>query len=336
LFASKPLISITAAVGRTIAIDKATQVKSRPSTARVKVILDLLDHHPDKVRLQYIDSKSGKIVEDFQTIVYDNLPAYCSHCKHQGHEDTQCRLLKGKKMQNAQVDDDRVVPTEVLALAEEMSKVEKLQGDARDYLNAKLQKITNASSRADIPVDRSLARISSAVNLVKAGNVDEGTVENRVRHGGQQNVVVTEKVNGDLIVVNAGQKRDGEGIVAGNRTGVQEFDLSRVMTGNKQQGIAVGDTSAPMKAKLPADIHAATIFARMNATGALKDDVDLVVTSSGQNSQGARQVEKVVKIPAIVGSNQEVVVALNATEDRHASTIVNIGAIAPCKPEHLQ
>ncbi|XP_019265781.1 PREDICTED: uncharacterized protein LOC109243328 [Nicotiana attenuata] len=46
LFAKNVLLSIASAVCKPIAIDKATQIKSRPCTARVKVILDLLDNLP--------------------------------------------------------------------------------------------------------------------------------------------------------------------------------------------------------------------------------------------------------------------------------------------------
>nr|XP_009799813.1 PREDICTED: uncharacterized protein LOC104245823 isoform X1 [Nicotiana sylvestris] len=196
LFAMKALLSIASVVGKPIAIDKATQTKSRPSAARVKVILDLMDKLHDKLFLQFVDKQTGKIVEFFQDFVYDNLPLYCNCCKHQGHDEKTCHRLNKNTTRNVQcheetVDIDRIMPAEVLALAEEMSKVGKLQGDARDYLIAKSQQKTNASLHADIPVDRSLARVSNAVNLVRetmlmketgqvvsAGNVDEGAVFN--------------------------------------------------------------------------------------------------------------------------------------------------------------
>ncbi|KAH0730597.1 hypothetical protein KY289_001785 [Solanum tuberosum] len=52
---------MASAVGRTIAIDKATQDKTRPSTARVKVILDLMDKHRKRMHLQYMDKQTGTI-----------------------------------------------------------------------------------------------------------------------------------------------------------------------------------------------------------------------------------------------------------------------------------
>ncbi|XP_070022680.1 uncharacterized protein [Nicotiana sylvestris] len=90
LFAMKALLSIASAVGKPIAIDKATQTKSRPSTARVKVILDLMDKLPDKIKLQFLDKQTDKMVKIFQEFVYDNLPLYCNHCKHQGHDEKTC------------------------------------------------------------------------------------------------------------------------------------------------------------------------------------------------------------------------------------------------------
>lgn len=146
LFTSKPLMSIAAAVGRPIAIDKATQ--PRPSTARVKVILDLLGKHPEKVRLQYIDVTTGKILEDFQSIVYENLPAYCCHCKHQGHEEAQCRVLKGKTMKTAQIGYETFEGGD--------QATEKLQGDARDFLNAKKQIKIALSKATEVPDDDTL------------------------------------------------------------------------------------------------------------------------------------------------------------------------------------
>lgn len=59
-------------VGKPIAIDKATQEKSRPSTTKIKVKMNLLAKLPQRMKLQYIDEKFGKIMDHFQKFVYDN------------------------------------------------------------------------------------------------------------------------------------------------------------------------------------------------------------------------------------------------------------------------
>ncbi|KAM3232822.1 hypothetical protein P3L10_018181 [Capsicum annuum] len=59
LFVKRLLLSIAAAVEKPIAIGKATQVKSRPSTARIKVIPDLLEKLLKRIRFRYLDNKTG-------------------------------------------------------------------------------------------------------------------------------------------------------------------------------------------------------------------------------------------------------------------------------------
>lgn len=81
-FTKKSLMSIASVVGKPLAVDKVTQDRTRPSTARVKVLLDILDNHPKRVRIQIVDRNSGKVVEHYQEIVYNNLPKYCTCCKH--------------------------------------------------------------------------------------------------------------------------------------------------------------------------------------------------------------------------------------------------------------
>ncbi|KAG5616292.1 hypothetical protein H5410_016116 [Solanum commersonii] len=65
-FLQRSLYCLASAVGKPIAIDKTTQIKSRPSTTRVKVILDLMEKLPNRIRLQFVDGKSGKLIEVFQ------------------------------------------------------------------------------------------------------------------------------------------------------------------------------------------------------------------------------------------------------------------------------
>ena len=71
------MLSIASAVGKSIAIDKATQIKSRPRTTRIKVIiLDIMEKFSNRITLQFIDEKSDKLIKIFQEILYDNLPLF--------------------------------------------------------------------------------------------------------------------------------------------------------------------------------------------------------------------------------------------------------------------
>ncbi|XP_060200614.1 uncharacterized protein LOC132628875 [Lycium barbarum] len=137
LFAKKSLLSIASVVGKPITVDKVMQVRSIPSTARVRVILDLLDKHSDRIQLQSVDKVSSRIIDEFQEVVYDNLPQYCTHCKHQGHDEKKCRLLIGKNIV--------VQKEDVAAMEIEGALVEKLQGDARRALARVFENIAESS-----------------------------------------------------------------------------------------------------------------------------------------------------------------------------------------------
>lgn len=96
LFAKKYMFSIASKVVKLIAIDKAIQIKSIPSTTRLKVILDIMKKLSNCIRLQFVNGKSGKLIELFKDIVYDKLSSYCNYSKHQGHDEDICRLISKK------------------------------------------------------------------------------------------------------------------------------------------------------------------------------------------------------------------------------------------------
>ncbi|KAH0669054.1 hypothetical protein KY289_023547 [Solanum tuberosum] len=168
LFARSSLLSIATAAGKPIAVDKETQDRTTPSTARVKIILDLLDKHPNHVRLQFQEKESGKIIEHYQRIVYDNLPLYCTHSKHQGHEENQCRLLLGKTLsQGDHLVDETGRDVALTQSDSEANNMEQLQGDARDLLKSKrVAKRDIEKSIGDQNVVQKLARNHSSLATV--------------------------------------------------------------------------------------------------------------------------------------------------------------------------
>ncbi|KAH0636954.1 hypothetical protein KY289_036869 [Solanum tuberosum] len=114
---------MASAVGQPLDVDRATYDKIRPSTARVKVEVNLLRILPKRIRVQFNDLVTGEITNVWQKIRYDYVPYYCKRCKHQGHREADCRTLT-----NGQVD---------AMVSENHIEGEKFQGDLRDHLNAK-------------------------------------------------------------------------------------------------------------------------------------------------------------------------------------------------------
>ncbi|KAG5608473.1 hypothetical protein H5410_019754 [Solanum commersonii] len=156
LFARRPLLSIASAIGKPVAIDKATQDRTRPSTARVKVILDLMDKHPKRVRLHFLDEQSGKLVEHYQQVVFDNLPLYCTYCKHQGHEDADCRLMIQKNKRGEGNQDDirqqvsqRSVQEELLVPGTNVQEGLLVPGPEVQLLNISGKSLVDATKTSD-------------------------------------------------------------------------------------------------------------------------------------------------------------------------------------------
>ncbi|KAG5570266.1 hypothetical protein H5410_060032 [Solanum commersonii] len=120
LFAKKSMLFIASAVGKPIAIDKTTQIKSRPSTTRVK----------------FVDEKSGKLIEVFQEIVYDNLLLYCNYCALKGTTDSEkyhddVREILNEKRKTVDVDQSKAtsLDQQLVASTSKQNRVDLIDVD---------------------------------------------------------------------------------------------------------------------------------------------------------------------------------------------------------------
>lgn len=126
----------------------------------------------EKLRLQFADKQTGKIVQVFQDFIYDNLPLYCSHCKHQGHDENTCTLLKRKAVGTTHDEEETVMQSEEDAVAKEGVSIEKLQGDAREFLNAKMQQRMEISKHVEVPNDRAIEKANSMLSRRGTDDLD--------------------------------------------------------------------------------------------------------------------------------------------------------------------
>ncbi|KAK4737232.1 hypothetical protein R3W88_000929 [Solanum pinnatisectum] len=91
-FGKEAMFSLAAAVGKPLQVDMATQNKTRPSCARVKVEVDLMGEFPKRINIG-MRKKTGEINEKWITIKYDYLSKYCKTCKLQGHNEKECFII---------------------------------------------------------------------------------------------------------------------------------------------------------------------------------------------------------------------------------------------------
>ncbi|KAH0764626.1 hypothetical protein KY285_000497 [Solanum tuberosum] len=84
------LCRIVEPIGNPIVIDKATQSKTRPSTAKLRVEIDLLK--PLLTNIQVVIKNFEGQVDTFnQKIEYKTLPTFCQFCRTQDHSQEKCK-----------------------------------------------------------------------------------------------------------------------------------------------------------------------------------------------------------------------------------------------------
>ncbi|KAG5595474.1 hypothetical protein H5410_036706 [Solanum commersonii] len=91
-FGKEAVFCLASAVGKPLQVDLATQNKTRPSCARVKVEVDLLGEFPKRINLG-MRMKTGEVKEKWIHINYDYVPKYCKSCMLQGHNEKECFII---------------------------------------------------------------------------------------------------------------------------------------------------------------------------------------------------------------------------------------------------
>lgn len=75
-------------IGTFLRVDHPTAAMARPSVARMCVEIDLSKELPKRIGVKV------KGVMEWQKIVYQNMPSYCSNCRMQGHSTIKCRRFR--------------------------------------------------------------------------------------------------------------------------------------------------------------------------------------------------------------------------------------------------
>ncbi|OIT37037.1 hypothetical protein A4A49_48878 [Nicotiana attenuata] len=192
------------------------------------------------------------------------------------HDDFVTVLSKQEEnLIDSTVDNDRVLPAEVLALAEEISKVENLQGDARDYLNAKSQQKANVSSCADIPVDGPQSAAVNATDKVGSGDAGQHPVSGAIVPVAEALDSVAQDLKATKnSVVDRGLSGESKGsaIESGQLHQTMDdsalaaiFDKNNAAVAEIGQGDKVDKRPGPVDSRLEANVALNTIGSRPNA-----------------------------------------------------------------------
>jgi len=81
-----------APIGVPIIADKATLSKTKPTTTKIKVEIDITKAQISEIQI-VVKNEDGELESTNQRVEYENVPEYCFNCKAQGHSDENCRIL---------------------------------------------------------------------------------------------------------------------------------------------------------------------------------------------------------------------------------------------------
>lgn len=85
------LYRIVQPMGTPLFMDKATASKTRPTTTKLRVEIDLERPLLHEISVE-IRNKEGQLEKFIPKIEYETIPVFFSHCKVQGHSISSCRI----------------------------------------------------------------------------------------------------------------------------------------------------------------------------------------------------------------------------------------------------
>lgn len=94
LFNKEALTEIAQVAGKPLKITEHTKNRSRPNHARICIEIDILKERLEMIVLQM----RNQVVN--QKIFYENVPKYCSHYHHMGHNEKECYWLRNENDKN--------------------------------------------------------------------------------------------------------------------------------------------------------------------------------------------------------------------------------------------
>lgn len=94
-FGKEVVFSFATAVDNPLHVDLATQNKTRPSCAKVKVKINLLGEFPKRINVG-MRMKTREVKEKGVNISYDYVPKYCKTFKLQDYNEKECFILHPK------------------------------------------------------------------------------------------------------------------------------------------------------------------------------------------------------------------------------------------------
>lgn len=237
-FVKECLFSLASTVGKPLHLDMATINKTRPSCARVKVLVDPLADLPKKVRMDIENEATGETRTEWVNIQYDMLPKYCKMCKLQGHDEFECWRLhpelfvdKDNAKQAMNDADQNNCNKQPLIILSSGKVVGNVAGNSKEQW----KEVKDNRVKAIVNKTEAQGNTEKEIVLVNNGEGQQVHVGNRVNNGGKQNEV-QRQIGNEIVPVDQGVNKQ---VQMGNKFAVLEVIDEEEETDN--QLVLVGE-----------------------------------------------------------------------------------------------
>ncbi|KAL2228169.1 UNVERIFIED_CONTAM: hypothetical protein Sindi_1796600 [Sesamum indicum] len=185
LFRKEVLFTVASMIGTPLQIDDATLNQSKLSKARASIELDLLKPRLEDFQIQIC---GATIV---QRIAYEDIPNFCSLCKHVGHRDSDCYLKgdapkppprKQRKRAAVEVERGKAVVQEVGESSKTRDQPEQLQPakDTRYHTEHQTETMTSVNELSVLADEVNIPCEAGKMGDLPADNLVVSFVENIV------------------------------------------------------------------------------------------------------------------------------------------------------------
>ncbi|EOY02235.1 Uncharacterized protein TCM_011922 [Theobroma cacao] len=182
LYEKFALLLIAKTIGRPLFVDEATAKGSRPSVARVCAEYDCRKPPINQVWIVTQKRETGTVTNGYaQKVEFSQMPAYCDHCCHVGHNETNCLVLGNISKSLASMKSQLKGQTKQILNTSKTQIREKIDGEREDKAKGiMVEEIRPATTQTDMS-KQSIWRVvgKAGKNGAKDANGNEIDVEKR-------------------------------------------------------------------------------------------------------------------------------------------------------------
>ncbi|XP_060211766.1 uncharacterized protein LOC132639331 [Lycium barbarum] len=162
---------VVAPIGTPLTMDAATENRTRPSMAKVRVEVNLTKTKLNSIFVGTEDENCPR-KGFYQKIEYENVPKFCTHCKILGHSILQCSRVEKKKVEELVNKENRkIMQNNKVQVEESVDDDNVVENNQQEMQNAtEKQGLDKPQETTDTRMEQSIVEANKPKNYTEAKN----------------------------------------------------------------------------------------------------------------------------------------------------------------------